>query len=222
VATIILQGMAARIGLVAQRGLVDVVRGELGNPWMRKAIISMVLGAILIGNAAYQAGNIGGATLGLEQLLPIEPLKPYYPLLLGGLIFVLLWFSTYKVLEKVFVALVATMGLGFVICAVLVRPAVMDIFKGMFIPRLPQNSLLTIIALVGTPVVPYNLLLRTALGPEKWKSLDNLSAVPWDSLLSIGLGGIVPLSSFVTAAVAPITDVHHVLDMAKGLEPPFG
>ena len=222
VATIILQGMAARIGLVAQRGLVDVVRGELGNPWMRKAIISMVLGAILIGNAAYQAGNIGGATLGLEQLLPIEPLKPYYPLLLGGLIFVLLWFSTYKVLEKVFVALVATMGLGFVICAVLVRPAVMDIFKGMFIPRLPQNSLLTIIALVGTTVVPYNLFLHTALVREKWKSIDNLRAVQWDSVLSIGLGGIVSLSILVTAAVAPITDVDHVLDMAKGLEPLFG
>src|SRR5690606_2154538 len=83
VATIILQGMAARIGLVTQRGLMDVVKRELGTPWVRRAVIGIVLGAILIGNAAYQAGNIGGALLGLGQLVPFGAFKPFLPLLMG-------------------------------------------------------------------------------------------------------------------------------------------
>jgi len=220
-ATITLQGMAARVGLVAQMGLVDMVRRELGG-WMAKGVISVVMGAILIGNAAYEAGNIGGASMGLGQLLPSGALRPFIPLILGGLIFVLLWFSSYKILERVFTVLVAIMGLGFIICAFLVQPSPMDIVKGMFVPRLPQDSLLTVLALVGTTVVPYNLFLHTALVREKWKSIDDLKAVRWDSLLSIGLGGLVSLAILVTAAVAPISDVAHVLDMAKGLEPLFG
>lgn len=221
-ATIALQGMAGRIGVVTQAGLVDVVRGELKNPWVKKLVIAVVLGAILIGNAAYEAGNIGGATLGLEQLFPQQQLMPFYPLLVGLFIFVLLWFSNYKILERIFVGLVALMGVCFVICALLTQPSFSDILQGMFVPRLPEGSLLTVIALVGTTVVPYNLFLHASLVKEKWKSDNDLKAVKWDTAISIGLGGLVSLAILVTASAAPIDDVNNVLDMAKGLEPLFG
>src|SRR5690606_6713297 len=93
-ATIVLQGMAGRIGVVTQNGLVDVMKQELGKPWMKRVVIAVVLGAILVGNAAYEAGNIGGATLGLEQLVPNDQVKPFLPLLIGIFIFLLLWFSS--------------------------------------------------------------------------------------------------------------------------------
>ncbi|RYC52803.1 Nramp family divalent metal transporter [Flagellimonas olearia] len=221
-ATIALQGMAGRIGVVTQTGLVDVVRGELKNPWVKKLVIAVVLGAILIGNAAYEAGNIGGATLGLEQLFPQQQLMPFYPLLVGLFIFVLLWFSNYKILERIFVGLVALMGVCFVICALLTQPSISDIVQGMFVPRPPEGSLLTVIALVGTTVVPYNLFLHASLVKEKWKSDNDLKAVKWDTAISIGLGGLVSLAILVTASAAPIDDVNNVLDMAKGLEPLFG
>ncbi|MEC7264406.1 MAG: divalent metal cation transporter, partial [Bacteroidota bacterium] len=97
IATIVLQGMAGRIGLVTQKGLVDVVREQLRTPWIRNAVLAMVLGAILIGNAAYEGGNIGGATLGLEQIFPNPQMRPFFPALIGIAIFCLLWFSNYKV-----------------------------------------------------------------------------------------------------------------------------
>jgi len=221
-ATMVLQGMAGRIGVVTQSGLVDVVRQELKSRWVRKMVIVMVLGAILVGNAAYEAGNIGGATLGLEQLFPQEQLKPYLPLLMGILIFLLLWFSSYKILERIFVALVGIMGVSFIICAVMTKPSVWGILKGMFVPSLPENSLFTVIALVGTTVVPYNLFLHTSLVKEKWKSKNNIKEVKWDTIISIALGGIVSLAILVTASAAPISDVNHAMDMAKGLEPLFG
>ena len=90
-ATIVLQGMAGRIGLVTQSGLVDVVRTELKTRWVKNFVIAIVLGAILVGNAAYEAGNIGGATLGLEQLLPQPELRPFLPTIIGSIIFLLLW-----------------------------------------------------------------------------------------------------------------------------------
>ena len=222
IATIILQGMAGRIGLVTQNGLVDVVRTELKTPWVRNIVITIVLGAILVGNAAYEAGNIGGATLGLEQLLPQPQLRPFLPAIIGGIIFLLLWFSSYKILEKIFVGLVGIMGISFVVCAIITQPSIMEILKGMFVPRLPEDGLLTVIALVGTTVVPYNLFLHASLVREKWNSKNDLKAVNWDTAVSIGLGGLVSIAILVTASAAPISEINDALDMAKALEPLFG
>ena len=221
-ATIILQGMAGRIGLVTQSGLVDAVRTELKTRWVKNFVIAIVLGAILVGNAAYEAGNIGGATLGLEQLLPQPQLRSFLPTIIGSIIFLLLWFSSYKILEKIFVGLVGVMGASFVICAVLVQPSISEIFKGMFIPRLPENGLLTVVALVGTTVVPYNLFLHASLVKEKWNSKTDLKAVNWDTIVSIGLGGVVSMAILITASAAPISEINNALDMAKALEPLFG
>ncbi|WP_421812022.1 Nramp family divalent metal transporter [Flagellimonas sp.] len=222
IATIVLQGMAGRIGLVTQNGLVDVVRTELKTPWVRNVVITIVLGAILVGNAAYEAGNIGGATLGLEQLLPQPELKSLLPSIIGVIIFLLLWFSNYKILEKIFMGLVGIMGLSFVICAIITQPSITGILKGMFVPRLPEDGLLTVIALVGTTVVPYNLFLHASLVKEKWNSITDLKAVNWDTIVSIGLGGLVSIAILITASVAPISEINNALDMAKALEPLFG
>ncbi|RIV33019.1 divalent metal cation transporter [Flagellimonas lutimaris] len=222
IATIVLQGMAGRIGLVTQNGLVDVVRTELKTSWVRNVVIAIVLGAILVGNAAYEAGNVGGATLGLEQLLPQPELKPLLPAIIGVIIFLLLWFSNYKVLEKIFVGLVGIMGVSFVICAIITQPSISGILKGMFVPQLPEDGLLTVIALVGTTVVPYNLFLHASLVKEKWNSKTDLKAVNWDTIVSIGLGGLVSIAILITASAAPISEINNALDMAKALEPLFG
>ncbi|UII75683.1 Nramp family divalent metal transporter [Flagellimonas sp. HMM57] len=220
-ATIVLQEMAGRIGVVTQNGLVDVVKSELKTKWIKNAIVGIVLGAILIGNAAYEAGNIGGATLGLEGIFG-QRLSSFYPLLIGSLAFLLLWFSGYKTLEKVFVGLVGVMGVCFVISALMTKPAVLPMIEGMLLPSLPEGSLLTVVALVGTTVVPYNLFLHASLAREKWKSKDALNTVKWDTIISIALGGLVSIAIVITAAAAPIKDVTNVMDMAKGLEPLFG
>ncbi len=221
-ATIVLQGMAGRIGVIAQTGLVDVVRMELKTPWIKRFVIIIVLSAILVGNAAYEAGNIGGATLGLEQLFPSTALTSLYPAMIGIFIFLLLWFSSYKILERVFVGLVGIMGMSFLICALMTKPSFFDILKGIFVPTMPEGGLFTVIALVGTTVVPYNLFLHASLVKQKWKSSQELKTVKWDTIISIALGGLVSMAILVTAASAPIDNINNALDMAKGLEPFFG
>lgn len=221
-ATIILQEMAGRIGVVAQTGLVDVIKIELKSRWVKNLVIAIVLGAILVGNAAYEAGNIGGATLGLEGLFGEQKSALAYPLVIGAFAFVLLWFSSYKMLEKVFVGLVGIMGACFVLCAVITKPSLMGILKGMFVPQMPEGSLFTVIALVGTTVVPYNLFLHASLAKEKWKSKKELSTVKWDTIISIALGGVVSIAILITASAAPMSEVSNAMDMAKGLEPLFG
>ncbi|NNM19042.1 MAG: Nramp family divalent metal transporter [Croceitalea sp.] len=220
-ATMILQEMAARLGLVTQKGLADAIKSELTLKWVRNTIITIILGAILVGNAAYEAGNIGGATLGMEALFG-DSYTALYPFVIGILAFALLWLGSYKALEKVFVGLIFLMSISFIITAILTKPNLMDVAKGLFVPTIPNDGLLMVIALVGTTVVPYNLFLHASLVNEKWKSKYDLKTARWDTLLSIGLGGMVSMAIVIAAAAIPRDDVKGAMDLVLGLEPLFG
>lgn len=221
VATIVLQEMAARLGIITQRGLADVIKKELRNLWVRNLVIAIILGAIVIGNAAYEAGNIGGAALGLEAIFGIALIK-LYPWLIGLCAFALLYIGSYKVIEKVLVSLVIVMSLSFLITAVITKPNLIEIVKGLFIPSIPQDGILTIIALVGTTIVPYNLFLHASLVSEKWKSVEDLKAVRRDTYISITLGGLVSMAIMIAATTIQGGEVKSVLDLAKGLRPLYG
>ncbi len=221
IATIVLQEMAARLGIITQRGLADVIKSELSTPWIRNSIIGIILGAIVIGNAAYEAGNIGGATLGLEAIFGTDYLK-YYPLIIGVCAFTLLYIGNYKVLEKVLVSLVLIMSLSFVVTAFITKPDIVQILKGLFVPTVPKDGILSIIALVGTTVVPYNLFLHASLVSEKWKSQDDLKAVRRDTYISIALGGMVSMCIIIAATTIQGETITNVMDLAQGLEPLFG
>lgn len=219
-ATILLQEMASRVGLVSKTGLVDVLRNAIANRWVRFGILALVLSAILVGNAAYEAGNIGGAVLGIQAIFDAD--SKWFPLSIGVFAFVLLWFASYKLLERVFVALVGLMSISFVITAFLIGPSISELFKGLFVPTIPKQSILTIMALVGTTVVPYNIFLHASLVNEKWNSVEDLGAARRDTIVSILLGGVVSLAVMVTATAIQGETITNALDLAKGLEPLYG
>ena len=221
IATIVLQEMSARLGIITQNGLANAIRNELSTPWLRFLLLGIIMAAIVVGNAAYEAGNIGGATLGLNALFGEEN-TVYYPYLIGMIAFMLLYLGNYKTLEKVFVSLVIVMSLSFLLTAMITKPNVPDILKGLFVPKIPQDGLLTIIALVGTTVVPYNLFLHASLVSEKWKSKEDLKTARKDTFIAIALGGLVSMAVVIAAAAIPGKEVVNVMDLAKGLEPLYG
>ena len=181
VATIVLQEMAARLGIISQKGLSDVIRSEIQNPIMIKLMILLILAAIVVGNASYEAGNISGGILGLETIFGEIKVSVgsfdlnILTLLVGLIAFILLYIGNYKFLERALVSLVILMSLSFVITAVITKPDIFEIIKGAFVPSSPEGSLLTIIGLIGTTVVPYNLFLHASLVKEKWKNQEDLS-----------------------------------------------
>ena len=70
--------MAARLGIVTQGGWADFIKHEIKLPYFHNSIIVLVFGAIVIGNAAYEGGNIGGGMLGLEAVFGTAYIS-YYP-----------------------------------------------------------------------------------------------------------------------------------------------
>ena len=60
--------MASRLGIISQKGLSEVIRSEIKHPIINKLILLLILSAIVVGNASYEAGNISGGILGLETI----------------------------------------------------------------------------------------------------------------------------------------------------------
>ena len=115
VATIVLQEMAARLGIISQKGLSEVIRSEIKNPLLNKLMIFLILSAIVIGNASYEAGNISGGILGLETVLGKIQWNfdsfsfNLMSLIIGAIAFVLLYIGNYKFLERALITLVILM-----------------------------------------------------------------------------------------------------------------
>jgi NRAMP (natural resistance-associated macrophage protein)-like metal ion transporter len=223
VATIVLQEMSARLGIVSQKGLSEVIRTEISNPFFKVLAVIIILSAIVIGNAAYEAGNISGGVLGLEALTgSANDYGSLWSILIGVIAFVLLFIGNYKVLEKALIALVVLMSLAFLTTAILTKPDLLQIFKGLFTPNFSDDNILTVIALVGTTVVPYNLFLHASLVKEKWQNVSDLKHARKDTVVAVVLGGLVSMCIIISAAAIKDGQVSNAADLAKGLEPLFG
>ncbi len=204
VTTIIFQEMAARLGIVSRQGLAEALRNTITRPWVKWPILILIICAIGFGNAAYQTGNILGAAIGGSAItgIPAQGLAIAIALIAAGL----LASGTYKIIERVLISLVFVMGLVFVV-AMFIQPPDFKLLASQVIPTgIPDGSMLTIIALIGTTVVPYNLFLHANAVQQKWRVTEDpnvsLQEARVDLVLSIGLGGFVTFAIMATAATA--------------------
>jgi manganese transport protein len=226
-ATIVLQEMAARISLFHQKGLMEVVIENLQNKWVKVFSIGLILMAIVLGNAAYEAGNISGGALGIATLFPMQPLLlgplkiEFLNILIGLLALILLMSGSYTAITRYLTALVVLMSLAFLITAGMVKPDFWLLMKG-FVPSIRSESIITVVALVGTTVVPYNLFLHASLVAKKWQSKTDLHYVRVDTVAAVMLGGLVSMAIVVVAAAGKAIEVTNAADLAKGLEPLLG
>ena len=223
IATIVLQEMSARLGIITQKGLGESIRSEISQPIAKAIAIVLVLAAIILGNAAYEAGNISGAVLGssIWEGMDTTNIKRITTFFIGLTAFLFLWLGNYKWLEKILITLVLIMSVSFVIAALLSKPDIVSLMEGAFIPSMPDDSILTVIGLVGTTVVPYNLFLHAALVKEKWSGEESLGAVRKDLYISIILGGLVSMCIIIVATNTQ-GEITNAVTMAQGLEMSIG
>jgi manganese transport protein len=223
VATIILQNLSARVALVRGQGLGEAIMEALPSPSLKWAAAALLAAALVLGNAAYEAGNVSGAALGLNAIIGGDLGLPL-PLIIGILTIALLAAGNPKWLEKLLIGLVIVMSLSFLVALIVTRPDLGALLAGL-VPALPDGSLLTAMALIGTTVVPYNLFLHAASVRNRWNGADGLDEASTESAISIGLGGLVSIAILATAAAALFgsgTVITDAVGMAKQIEPLYG
>lgn len=229
-ATIILQEMSGRLGIVTRKGLGEALR-EIKRPMLRLVAIILVISAIFLGNIAFEMGNITGAAIGLQVATNFS--SQIWSGVIAIVAFLLLILGAYRLIERVLILLVSLIGFAFfttTIMVIIAKPThLFALFKGMIIPVLPEGSLLIVIALIGTTLVPYNLFLQANTVIEKWtESVPIKQAVKesrFDTMISIALGGLITLGVASTSAAilgSQETNINNVETMIKLLEPLLG
>ncbi len=220
-ATIVLQEMVARIGIVTKQGLGENIRDLFDNVILRFAAVWIVMIAVCVGCAAYISGDLLGTSLGVSYLLGIP--ENYVAPVIGVVILLLGISGSYKIIEKVMIVLIVLMSLTFITTMFVSGPDIAAVFKGAFVPGIPNGSILMVIALIGTTVVPYNFFIHASTVSEKWDSAVGLKESRWDTIITITVGGIITAAILITAgALIHGREVTSIVELAAPLEPLMG
>ena len=225
---LILQEMSIRVGIISKKGLTELIKNEIKNSYLKNILLVLIFTAIIIGNTAYEAGNISGAILGMESLtgnlaynfrdFNINLLS----LIIGSLAFLILFIGNYRLLEQILISIVVIMSFSFIISAIITKPDINKIIEGFIKLKTPQNSFLTILGLIGTTVVPYNIFLHSSLVKKKWNKPKDLKIAKIDLLIAIIMGGLISISIIITSASISSTSISNAADLALSLAPIYG
>ena len=193
--TVWLQEAASRITITTGRDLGQVIRqsysGKTGV-WVAWALFL----AILLGCAAYQAGNILGAVSGLA-LLTGWPVT-YLTVVVGLVCVALLWVGSTQGLANMLGLVVFAMGGAFVYVAFSTPVTPLALAKALVIPNVPSGSLLLVNGLIGTTIVPYNLFFGSSISPNQ--SLSDMRLGIW---VAVVLGGIISVVLLLAGLLIP-------------------
>ena len=225
IVTFVLQEMSSRLGIVSGLGLSEALRSSINNHFLKVFLMILIVSALGIGNAAFEVGNITGAAIGLSQISNLSISSSV--LIVGILVLLLLGTRIFKMLEQILTVLVVIMSLLFLLTMITIEIDYSKLLRGLLIPNATPSSLLTIMALIGTTVVPYNLFLHADASKRKWKDQEVTQALNnsrVDTAISIGLGGLITLAIMSTSAVAFFGSSMEISseNLARQLEPILG
>lgn len=167
-------------------------------------------------------GDLTGTALGVSALTGVST-KIIAPIW-GVAILLILNFAgdAVKYLEKLLGACVVIMAVVFLITMVVVKPDFGELMHGC-VPTVPEGSIMTCLALIGTTVVPYNMFLHAASAKRTWHSPDEIPLCSFGTTVPMIIGGVVTGSIMITSAtVMRGMAVNNAMDMAVQLEPTLG
>lgn len=183
VACVLLQEVSARITIASGLSLGQAVIKKFGD---KKGFwINMFIGiSVLLGCAAYEAGNILGAVSGLNLLF--EGDGKVYTVLISLVAAYVLWSGNQKWISTLMTILVAMMGIAFFALALNIDFSVLDVVAASVNPKMPMGAELITLGLVGTTIVPYNLFLGSGMSKGQTIPLMRIGLT-----VSVFIGGLI-------------------------------
>ncbi len=219
---LLLQGLSARLGIVRRRDLAQANR-EVYPPLVNFSLYVFAEVAI----AACDLAEVLGMALGIYLLTGLPLIWGVGITVLDTLI--LLWLQRYGIrkLEAFIIALVAIIGLSFLIEIFLAKPDLSLVAKGFIPGMLNNNALYIAVGIIGATVMPHNLYLHSALvqtrkiKPDAQSIKRALKYNMIDSTIALNAAFFVNAAILVLAAsvffstgntqVAKIEDAHQLL-----------
>lgn len=189
-ATLMLQEASARLAITTKMNLGEAIAKQFEGKSTRFFALFVIIVAIILGCAAYEAGNILGAVAGLALIFDI----PTYYFVGAIALMALLIFSLRSVhsIARFMGVIVFLMGIAFFSTSIMLRPDWSEVLRGSTIPSIPSGSGsgLLILGLIGTTVIPYDLFLGSGVSDKN----QSLQEMRFGLSVAIILGGIISMS----------------------------
>ncbi len=224
---ILLQSLSARLGIVRGLDLAQASK-ESYPPFVN--LILYILAEIAI--AACDLAEVLGMAIGLQLLFGIPLVWGVCLTFLDTFLLLLLINKGMRLMEAFILALIAIIGLAFLIEVILAKPHMSEILTG-FIPGIPNLSALYIsIGIIGATVMPHNLYLHSSLvQSRKFKKTETkiLEAIRYnfmDSMVALNIAFFVNVSILILTAATfykiGMYGVSEINDAYKFLQPLLG
>ncbi len=196
-ACLILQEASARIAIESDYNLGQAIAHQYHGKSTRMLVLCFVVGAIILGSAAYQTGNILGAVSGVSLISSISP--QIMIIVIAIIAALILSLPTLQNLARFTGVIVFLMGIAFFTTAILLEPDFSSILQGSFIPMMPDGmeSGLLVLGLVGTTVVPYNLFLGSGISNKN----QSIQEMRFGLTIAVVLGGVISMAVLVVGSV---------------------
>jgi len=186
-ACVLLQEVSGRLTIVSGLSLGQALQKKYGSE--RGTWLTFLFGGpVILGCAAYEAGNILGAISGLNLISAID-LK-ILTIIISLVSFIILWTDKRNAIGWLMTFLVLLMGIAFFALAMNRPFSSFQYVASSLTPSLPAGSELLTLGLVGTTIVPYNLFLGS--------SISKGQTVP---LMRVGITISVVIGGLITAAI---------------------
>lgn len=199
----IVQEMCARMGVVTQKGLAELIRENFGVRWTMFA-----LGVLLVANLATTVSEFAG----LAASLGIFGVSKYVTLPISAVvIWLLVVKGSFRVVERVFLAF-AGIYITYIISGFMARPDWSEVLRATVTPtlRADTNFIFLVIAIIGTMVTPWMQFLLQASIVDKGTRIEDYAYQKWDVHIGSVLTNVVAYFIVVAAAAAlfgrPIDD----------------
>ena len=223
---ILLQTLAAKLGLITGRTLAQNCREHLSRPvnlflWVMAELAMM----------ATDMAEFLGAAVGFYILFRIPMLAA--GVLTGGVVFLVLAMSRYghRRLEYLIMGLVSIIGLCYLLELALAKPEWGILAKHVVVPWVNSQSVLVAVGMLGATVMPHNLFLHSGLILSRALPGDHVHAprvfrfAVVDAIFSLTLAWLINSAILIMSAatfhrqglaVTSITEAHHTLGPLLG------
>ena len=224
---LLLQSLSARLGIVRRRDLAQANR-ETYPPFVNFCLYILAELAI----AATDLAEVVGMAIGIHLLTGLPLIWGTAITVLDTFLFLLLQRYGIRKMEAFILALVATIGVSFLIEILIAKPDLKEVVTGFIPTALSHESLYIAVGIIGATVMPHNLYLHSALVQTRKIGADKTSikrALKYnfiDSLVALNAAFFVNAAILVLAATVFFktgnTDVARIEDAHKLLQPLLG
>ncbi len=196
---IVIQNMAAKLGIATGKSLAVNIREKFSRPWTFVFGLTIVLACV-----ATDVAELLGGAIGFNLLFG-------FPLWLGALLTVLLEVflivsQRYHRLEAIIMGFLGIIGLCYIVELWIVKPDWAALAPSVVVPTIDRSSIYIAMAILGAVVMPHNIFLHSnVIHSRKWgispkEKLSLLRFEKIDTMTAMLMGWVVNSSMIIMAA----------------------